>query len=127
MFPPNSFARFVLSNKAYYSNCRAVTPLPHLVVICVFEFFPRRLNRRRAPSILSQLPCENRLPASTGGAEVTGACRKNRPMNLGQEVKNRSGEFRKKTKKKKPEKKKLSRGASLRGQGSPGLSCPPPQ
>jgi hypothetical protein len=26
---------------------------------------------------------ENRLPASTGGAEVTGTCGKNRMMNLG--------------------------------------------
>jgi len=33
----------------------------------------------------------------------------------------------KKLKTKNPNRKKLSRGASLRGQGSPGLSCPPPQ
>jgi len=70
---------------------------------------------------------ENRLPASTGGAEVTGACGKNRPMNLGRqrEVKSRSGKFRKKkTENKKPEQKKTEPGRFAEGPRQPRLILP---
>ena len=70
---------------------------------------------------------ENRLPASTGGAEVTGACGKNRPMNLGRqrEVKSRSGKFRKKkTENKKPEQNKTEPGRFAEGPRQPRLILP---
>ena len=63
---------------------------------------------------------ENRLPASTGGAEVTGTCGKNRIMNLGARGRESgSGNLEGKTGIKRRRRKKLSRGASLRGQGAP--------